>query len=60
MNTTYADTLDLNGNERTRSTIDIGAFESLLELINLFKLKENGNWIDILKIYKKINGIWVQ
>lgn len=53
---------DLNGNARIIDIVDIGAFESLIAAIvgNKFKIKENGNWIDIDKIYKKINGVWIE
>ena len=28
--------------------------------INTFSVKEDGNWTNIIKIFKKINGIWVE
>lgn len=59
VNSTYASDLDLNGNNRINSIIDIGAFESLLELINKLKLKQGGSWVDISQVYKKVNGTWV-
>ena len=60
INSTYASDIDLNGNNRVNGIIDIGAFESLIELISKLKMKEGNSWIDISKVYKKINGTWVQ
>ena len=58
----YLGDTDMNGNVRIQSIVDIGAFESLYLPTStvLFKLKENGQWINVLKVYKKINGIWVE
>ena len=52
---------DLNGNARIIAVIDIGAFESSeTTMAAIFKVKENGEWIGVTKIYKKIGGIWVE
>ena len=56
----YIGETDLNGNIRIKGIIDIGAFEDMKDIINTLKLKENGNWVNIIKVYKKINGEWVQ
>ena len=57
----YVGEMDLNGNSRVVGTIDIGVFESPNgETVPVFKIKENGQWVPIHKIYKKISGIWVE
>ena len=59
MSSTEIGELDLNGNIRVNRIVDIGAFESLIIVNdNGFRLKENGQWVNIIKIYKKINGVW--
>lgn len=53
--------VDLNGNARIIAVVDIGAFESSETTVAaIFKIKENGEWIGVTRIYKKIDGIWVE
>lgn len=57
----YAGSTDLNGNTRIIDTIDIGVFESQNGgTVKTFAVKENGQWVPINKVYKKINGVWVE
>lgn len=57
----YIGNTDLNGNTRTVGIVDIGAFESIFIITNgKLKLKENNTWINISKVYKKINGAWIE
>lgn len=52
---------DMNGDIRIIAIIDIGAFESSETAMgSTFKLKENGEWVNVLRIYKKISGVWVE
>ena len=54
--TEHASELDLNGNARICSIIDIGAFESLVDFINKLKIKEGNNWVNIIKVFEKVNA----
>lgn len=56
----YVGDTDMNGNARIVATIDIGTFESNETSMTVFKIKENGQWVNVLKIYKKVSGIWVE
>ena len=57
---TYADDLDLNGNIRINYIVDIGCFENQRVVSYSCKIKEDGSWVDITRIFKKIDGIWVE
>ena len=55
----YVGDTDLNGNTRKINIIiDIGAFEKIGITSNL-RVKENGSWVTIKNIYKKVSGTWV-
>lgn len=57
----YIGGTDLNGNVRIYDIVDIGAFESVVAFdAGQLKIKENGTWITITKVYKKINGVWIE
>lgn len=58
--TEHANELDLNGNARIYSVIDIGAFESLVDFISKLKIKEGNNWVNVIKVFEKVNGVWVE
>ena len=51
---------DLNGNNRINGIIEIGAFEDMGLIVSSLKLKENGSWVNVLRVYKKENGSWVE
>lgn len=57
----YIGETDLNGNIRTIDIIDIGVFENQDGgTVKTFKVRENRQWVEINKIYKKISGVWVE
>lgn len=56
----YVGDLDLNGNSRINRTIDIGAFEDGTILTTPLRVKKNGQWVEIIKVYKKVSGQWIE
>lgn len=50
---------DLNGNVRIRDMIDIGCFEYMGDIVALLMVKENNEWLNVFRVYKKVNGVWV-
>lgn len=62
VNSDYFGNEDMNGNTRIIAIVDIGAFESkdAETSVVLFKVKEEGQWINVSKVYKKISGAWIE